>query len=430
MKAVVKLFLVWLFAIAFLASSGTHAQTPPPPFKTAELDQLAAPIALYPDELLTQIMMASTYPLEVVLAARWVESRKKQKPEQILAEAEKQPWDPSVQALTAFPEVLDMMNTKLDWTQKLGDAVLAQQADFMAAVQRLRKQAEAAGNLKSSEQIKVVKETETIIIQPANPDVVYVPQYNPTVVYGTWPYPAYPPYYYPSPYYPPGYALGAGIAFGVGVAIVGGAWNNHYHNYHSDWHGGNINVNRNTNININNTNINRNTSAKNWEHNPSHRQGVNYRDAGSQQRYGNNVAGADARQQYRGRDTSSVRPGSLQSGARDRSGADRAQMQNRAGQVDRSGAQTPDRAGQVDRGGDRPQSMNRMSGSEARSFQGVGEGSRAQQSFDRGHTSNQSMAAQRGSSSSGRSGGFSGGGHSGGSFGGGGGGRSGGGGRR
>jgi hypothetical protein len=411
MKAAVKNLLVWLFAMAFLASSVAHAQTAPPPFKTEELEQLAAPIALYPDELLTQIMMASTYPLEVVQAARWMESRKKQKPEQIQAEAEKQPWDPSVQALTAFPEVLDMMNTKLDWTQKLGDAVLAQQKDFMAAVQRLRKQAEAAGNLKSTEQIKVVKETETIIIQPANPTVIYVPQYNPTVVYGAWPYPAYPPYYYPSPYYPVGSALGAGIAFGVGVAIVGGIWNNN--NHYPDWHGGNINVNRNTNINVNNTNINKaniNTAnVKNWEHNPSHRQGVNYRDAGSQQRYGNNVAGADTRQQYRGRDTSSVQPGSSQSGTRDLSGADRAQTQNRAGQADRSGAQAQDRAGQFG-GGDRSQSMNRMSGSDARSFQGVGEGSRAQQSFDRGRSSNQSMAAQRGSSGGGRSGGSFGGG--------------------
>ena len=425
MKAVVKHFLVWLFATAFLASSVAHAQTAPPPFKTEELEQLAAPIALYPDELLTQIMMASTYPLEVVQAARWMESRKKQTPEQTLAEAEKQPWDPSVQALTAFPEVLDMMNTELDWTQKLGDAVLAQQKDFMAAVQRLRKQAEAAGNLKSSDQIKVVKETETIIIQPANPEVVYVPQYDPTVVYGAWPYPAYPPYYYPSPYYPPGYALGAGIAFGVGVAIVGGAWNNHYHNYHSDWHGGNINVNRNTNINVNNTNINRNAGGKNWEHNPSHRQGVNYRDAGSQQRYGKNVPGADGREQYRGRDT-----GSPQSGARDRSGADRAATQDRTGQSNRAGAQTQDRAGQFNQGGDRSQSMNRTSGSEARSFQGVGEGSKAQQSFDRGKTSNQSMTSHRSSSGSMGSGGVSGGGRSGGSFGGGGRSGGGGGGRR
>jgi hypothetical protein len=417
MKALVKHFLIWLFAMAFLASSVAHAQTAPPPFKAEELEQLAAPVALYPDELLTQIMMASTYPLEVVQAARWMESRKKQKPEQIQAEAEKQPWDPSVQALTAFPDVLDMMNTKLDWTQKLGDAVLAQQKDFMAAVQHLRKQAEAAGNLKSSEQIKVVKETETIIIQSANPTVVYVPQYNPTVVYGTWPYPAYPPYYYPSPYYPPGYALGAGIAFGVGVAIVGGAWNNY-----PDWHGGDININRNTNINVNNTNINRNAGGNKWEHNPSHRQGVNYRDSASQQRYGKNVAGADGREQYRGRDT-----GSPQSGTRDLSGADRAAKQDRAVQSDRGGAQTQDRAGQVDRGGDRSQSTNRMSGSDAGSFQGVGEGSRTQQSYDRGRTSNQSMGTHRSSGSSGGSGGFSGGGRSGG-FGGGG--RSGGGGRR
>ncbi len=143
------------------------------------------------------------------------------------------------------------MNTKLDWTQKLGDAVLAQQPDVMASVQRLRQQADAAGNLKSSEQVKVVKESETIYIEPASPQVIYVPQYSPTVIYGTWPYPAYPPYYYPPPpaYMYPGYtAAAAWVGFGVGVAITAAVWNNNWGHYHNDYHGGSINIDNSTNI--------------------------------------------------------------------------------------------------------------------------------------------------------------------------------------
>jgi hypothetical protein len=176
---------------AVIAQSGGGDKT----FKQEELDQLVAPIALYPDSLLAQIFMASTYPLEVVLAGKWVKANPELKGDALTAALEKEDWDPSVKSLVNFPQVLDMMNEKLDWTQKLGDAFLAQQKDVMDTVQKLRAKAEAEGNLKTTEEQKVVveKETQTIIIEPAKTEVVYVPTYNPTVVYGPWWYLSYPP---------------------------------------------------------------------------------------------------------------------------------------------------------------------------------------------------------------------------------------------
>ena len=275
-------------------------------FKQEELDQILAPIALYPDSLLTQILMASTYPLEIVQADRWAKQNEDLTGD-ILAEAlETQPWDPSVKSLVNFPQVLDMMNEKVDWTQKLGDAFLAQQKDVMATVQSLRRKAEAEGNLKTTKEQTVVVEKETIIIQPANPQVVYVPTYNPTVVYGAWAYPSYPPYYY----YPPGYAAGAGFAFATGVAI-GAAWG--YAWGHSNWHGGDVDIDINRNTNINN-NINRDKykaqyqgkgqgGQGNWQHDASHRGGVSYRDQGTAQKYnrGTGSEAAKSREAYRGK---------------------------------------------------------------------------------------------------------------------------------
>ena len=158
-------------------------------FKPEELEQLVAPIALYPDSLVAQILMASTYPLEVVQAGKWAKKNKDLKGDSLTKALEKENWDPSVKSLVNFPQVLDMMNDKLDWTQKLGDAFLAQQKEVMDTVQKLRAKAEAEGNLKTTKEQKVVveKETQTIVIESASPEVVYVPTYNPTVVYGTWP---------------------------------------------------------------------------------------------------------------------------------------------------------------------------------------------------------------------------------------------------
>src|ERR1700692_3634955 len=186
------------------AASADAAKT----FSQQELDELMAPIALYPDALMAQILMASTYPLQVVEAARWSKANPSIKDKALEDSREKQAWDPSVKALTSVPQVLTMMNEKIDWTQKLGDAFLAQQADLLKTAQTLRKKAEDAGNLKSSENLTVTKETEqnvqVIKIEQPNPQVVYVPTYNPATIYGPWWYPVPPPYYY----YPPGYAYG------------------------------------------------------------------------------------------------------------------------------------------------------------------------------------------------------------------------------
>ncbi len=192
-----KLFahtLVWFLVLSLVIPAGLSAQSKPV-YKQEELNQILAPIALYPDDLIAQILMASTYPLEVVEAARWVKANPNLKGSQLTAALEKQNWDPSVKSLVNFPQVLTMMNDKLDWTQKMGDAFLAQQKDVMNTIQSLRAKAQAQGNLKTTKEQKVVVQDQVIVIQPADPQVVYVPTYNPTVVYGAWPYPAYPPYF-------------------------------------------------------------------------------------------------------------------------------------------------------------------------------------------------------------------------------------------
>src|SRR5882762_10404392 len=212
-----------------------EATTDAPPFKPEELEQIVAPIALYPDALVAQTLMASTYPLEVIQAARLMKSKPDLKDQALNDELKKYDWDDSVKSLCSFPQILSLLNEKIDWMQKLGDAFLGQRKDAMDAIQRLRAKAQAQGNLKSNEQQKVIVEQvesappppppagqppappqpaeQTVIkIEPANPQVVYVPAYNPTVVYGSYP-PAYPPYYP----YPPAYPWGAAaLSFGVG----------------------------------------------------------------------------------------------------------------------------------------------------------------------------------------------------------------------
>lgn len=194
-------------------------------FSQEELDQILAPVALYPDLLLAQALMASTYPLEVVMADRWVKQNKNLTGDKLIEAADKQPWDPSVKALVPFPDLLSTMAEKLEWTEKLGDAFLAQQTDVMETVQSLRKKAYEAGNLKSTNEQHVIVEKETILVESADPRVVYVPVYDPWRVYGPWWWPYYPPYvFYPYPYsaavYYPGY-----IGFSVGF-VVGAYWGN------------------------------------------------------------------------------------------------------------------------------------------------------------------------------------------------------------
>src|SRR5215475_14723162 len=237
--------------------------TDAPPFKPEELEQIVAPIALYPDSLVAQTMMASTYPLDVIQAARLMKSKPDLKDQALNDELKKYNWDDSVKSLCSFPQVLQLMNEKIDWMQKLGDAFLGQRKDTMDAIQRLRAKAQAQGNLNSNEQQKVIVENappapppqsgqpapaeqtqQTIIkIEPANPQVVYVPSYNPTVVYGTWP-PAYPPYYP----YPPGYFATSALMFGAGVAVGAALWGD------CDWDGGHGDAN----VSINNSNNNYN----------------------------------------------------------------------------------------------------------------------------------------------------------------------------
>ena len=198
-------------AIMVLMPFGANAQTPQAAapqtqlLKPAELDQLVAPIALYPDTLLAEVLMASAYPLDIVQAERWVQANKNLAGDQLKAAVDKQPWDASVKSLVATPSVLEMMSTKLDWTEKLGDAVVAQQADVMDAIQRLRAKAQANNKLTSTkEQNVTVQQAEgrqVIAIEPTDPNTVYVPYYDPGVVYGDWPYPEYPPYYFGAPGY-------------------------------------------------------------------------------------------------------------------------------------------------------------------------------------------------------------------------------------
>ena len=306
------------------AAAGQQAAQKPAAGSQQEKDELLAPIALYPDALLSQIFMASTYPLEIVEAARWQKSNASLKDKELEAALEKQSWDPSVKALATVPQVLTMMNEKLDWTTKLGDAFLADQEGMLKTVQSLRKKADQAGNLKDTKEMSVKKETENnvqiIKIEQPNPQTVYVPTYNPATVYGTWWY-SYPPPYY---YYPPGYVYGgAGLAFASGVfwgaAIAGGI----------GWGNNEININRNTNINTGNRN---NVQGGNkWQHNPEHRKGASYKDNATASKYGKggDRAASQSRDQFRGR---------AEQWRSEMSGMDRSEMQNRVNQADRASA--------------------------------------------------------------------------------------------
>lgn len=280
-----------------------------PSFKPEELEQILAPIALYPDDLLTQMLMASTYPLEIVQADRWVKKNGDVKGDALAKALNDQGWDASVKSLVNFPPVLAMMSEDVSQTVKIGDAFLGQQKEVMATIQKLRGKARESGNLKDTPEQKVVVDqstsTPTIVIQPTNPQVVYIPTYSPTVYYSVWPYPAYPP----APYYPPGYVAGRALAFGAGVAL-GAAWGHAWG--HCDWHGGNVNVDVNRNANYN-RNINRSAQVSHYgatgqgtfKHDASHRQGVSYRNQATATQYGrtSSVDAAKARESFRGRDS-------------------------------------------------------------------------------------------------------------------------------
>src|ERR1700757_3394013 len=263
------------------------------PIPTDQLDSLVAPIALYPDSLLAQTLAASTYPLEVIQLEQWYANNKYLKDKALADAVAKQPWDPSVQALVAFPDVFQRMADNIQWTTDLGNAFLAQQSDVMDAVQRMRAKAQGTGNLTTNAQQKVETETgeggqQMIVIEQGNPDVVYVPSYDPQMVYGAAP-PAYP--YYPYSY--PGYYAGMGLAFGTGL-VLGGIWaNNNWGN--CDWKRGDININNNNSFNRNvNRNVNRGTVAgqgNTWQHNPQHRGNAPYGNRQTANKYGGTARG-------------------------------------------------------------------------------------------------------------------------------------------
>jgi hypothetical protein len=417
METVLRKSLIWVL-VGFLALPGaplSAAESAGQGFKPEEIDALVAPIALYPDELLSQIFMASTYPLEIVEASRWAKQNKNLKGDALAQALEKQDWDPSVRSLVNFPDVLSNMSDKLDWTQKLGDAFLSQQKEVMDAVQRLRAKAQAAGNLQTTEQQKVIVEEKVIKIEPASPQVVYVPTYNPTVVYGAWPYPAYPPY----PWYPPGYAFGASmLAFGTGVAL-GAAWGFAWGG--ANWGRGevNVDVNRNTNFN---TNINREQAKQNlqargqreggsFQHDPSHRKGVGYRDNNTAQKFnrGSDAQAAKAREDFRGR-----AEGGRQELARQGGPGDRGGLGDKGGPGDRGGQGLGDRgAGVGDRGGQRPGSGAAAGdrgglggGGGGSAFQGAGgRGGDARSASARGAASRGGSASRGGGGGGARAGG-------------------------
>ena len=275
-------------------------------FGQEQLDQMLAPIALYPDDLLVQVLMAATYPLEVVQAARWAQANAGLGGDQLAAALEQQDWDPSVKSLVNFPSVLQMMNDRLDWTQQLGDAFLAQEEQVMATVQQLRQRAQAQGNLATTSEQRVIMDPQSqeIIIEPAVPQVLYVPVYDPMVIYGPWWWPAYRPYYY----HPRGVVIARGpIGFGLGIRI-GVAWGYAWGGF--NWHHHDVVINVTRNVQINN-HIDRNRYVSHvttgsggqgtWRHDPVHRQGVAYRAPAVAQQYGRGPSpGADTRRDFRG----------------------------------------------------------------------------------------------------------------------------------
>ena len=294
-------------ALPALGQTPTPTSAPVPsgkqPFSPAELDQILAPIALYDDALLSQVLMAATYPLEVVEASRWQQANPALTGDAAVKAVADKTWDVSVKSLVAFPTVLKRMNDHLDWTQKLGDALLGQQDDVAASIQRLRAKAAAAGTLKTGAgpQYTVSAEAqggETVYaIAQSSPQVVYVPSYDPNTAYGAWSNPAYPPTYWPL-----GGALLRGLVWGAGIAAAGALFGGWRWGYGSGGWGNSyttVNVNRAVNID---RNFNRNTigTGDRWQHQVDHRRGVAYRDPATRQQFGQNRPGADQREQFRG----------------------------------------------------------------------------------------------------------------------------------
>lgn len=299
MKALASRFVIRLLSLMLCASvafAQSNAQgRAGAEFSQQELDQMLAPIALYPDPLLSQILMASTYPIEVVEAARWSKAHPGSRGDQAVRSVQDQDWDPSVKSLVAFPQVLAMMDQNLEWTQRLGDAFLAQEPLVMDTVQNLRRRAYAEGNLRSSDRVRVAQQGQTIVVEPASPQVVYVPYYDPWVVYGPWWWPAYPPVYWrPWPGYYAGPGVSIGFFWGAPVAVSAGFffgafdWPRrtvqvvHVNNY---YYGNTVNVTRQTTVFNRQTNATATPAPGTWKHDPDHRRGVAYRGESVRQQF-------------------------------------------------------------------------------------------------------------------------------------------------
>lgn len=374
-----------LIFVSFSPTSG-YTEDSDQKYPPEKIEQLVAPIALHPDALLTQILMASTYPLEVVEAARWSKENPKVTGEALSDAMAEKSWDPSIKSMTTFPQVLEMMNEDLAWLQQLGDAFLAQQKDVLDAVQRLRKRADEAGNLKSTnEQVVEKQEVDTdagtketvIIVEQSDPTVIYVPAYNPTIVYGVWPYPTYPPYYY----YPPGYAARGVFWFSAGVIVGNSLWGN------CRWGHGDVDININRYNNFNRTNINSNR----WNHNPAHRKGVPYRNRDVAKQYSNSDRNrkVQQREKYRGR---------ADAGRGNLKGYDAKNNNlNKTNRASNSGTR---------QSGKNVNSQRSSRSSRPAAYQGVGNGHQVRKQSARGHRSQQISGA--------RSGGYHRGGHRGG----------------
>jgi len=395
------------FVVGCLLAAGSALAAEPKPFTAAELDQMLAPIALFPDALLSQALMASTYPSDVAQAVDWAYAHRKVEGDAAVEAVQDKPWDPSVQSLVAFPQVLAMFGENPQWVRDLGDAFLAQPGEVMDSVQFLRAKAHDAGNLTSNEYQTIGFEpappppptivvnappppTQIITIIPTNPQVVFVPIFNPRWAFGPWWHPAFPPFFFPPP---PrwgwgwGSAAHAGFWWGVGIGVSNSLWGG------VDWRRRdvNINVTRWNNININHRIDSRDRDVS-WRHEVRNRQGVPYRDAATRDRLQQRVGDARARDEYRGReaqrdrareelanrvgaqnldrdalrniDRSQLppRPGATDGSGnlRDRAASvDRGAVQDRAANVDR--AQLQNRAANIDRGQlqDRAQSVDR-----------------------------------------------------------------------
>jgi len=305
-----KLFRTWLLGllVPMLAAGLALAQVPPPAaaaparaFTQQELDQILAPIALYPDALLSQILMASTYPFEVIEAARWSKAHPELQGDSAVQAVEQQAWDPSVKSLVAFPRVLAMMDERLDWMRQLGDAFLEQEPHVMDTVQSLRQRAMSAGNLGSNDATLVSRQGQTIVVTPASPQVVYVPYYDPLVVYGNWWWPAYPPVRWapwPGYYVRPGVSVG--VVWGGGVRLSVGFFFGAF-----DWPQRRVHVVRVpyyyrpvTVVEHRHVEAVRRGSPAVWRHDAAHRRSVAYRNEAVRQRYepGRN----DARREFGG----------------------------------------------------------------------------------------------------------------------------------